>query len=127
ELARIAKLQQESRSQVGGLEIQARDVGRLTKPDLDHLQGAELTKRQVDRGLVSPEEGVTSQIDGLLADLKNNKVDSPDIERRMRSVRDEVARLAKEHLPAIGQSLTSAIKASQGDAETEPPAEGKKE
>ncbi|HXT61203.1 MAG TPA: hypothetical protein VN699_21360 [Pirellulales bacterium] len=115
ELARMLKLQREAREQVSGLEIQLREIGALTKQDLDHLQGAELIQRQVDRGLVSPGEGVASQITGLLADLTNNRVDSPDVERHMRRLLAEVNRLGEQELPLIGRDLTAALKSSQAD------------
>ena len=116
ELARMLKLQREAREQISGLEIQLRDVGELGKQDLDHLQGAELTQRQIDRGLVSPGEGVASQIAGLLAELTNNKVDSPDVERHMRRLLNELQRLGEQELPLISREMTSALKSSQADA-----------
>ena len=117
ELARVLKLQREARQQIAGLEIQLREVGALGKQDLDHLQGAELTQRQVDRALVSPGEGVKSQIAGLLADLTNNKVDSPDVERHMQRLLDELERLGQEELPLISRELTAALKSSQADGD----------
>lgn len=119
ELARMLKLEREAREQVSGLEIQLREIGDLGKQDLDHLQGAELTQRQVDRGLVSPGEGVASQIAGLLAELTNNKVDSPDIERHMRRLLDELGRLGEQELPLISRELTSALKSSQAGVEAD--------
>lgn len=116
ELARMLKLEREAREQVSGLEIQLRQLGELAKQDLDHLQGAELTQRQVDRGLVSPGEGVAAQIAGLLAELTNNKVDSPDVERHMRRLLDELGRLGEQELPVISRELTTALKSSQADA-----------
>jgi hypothetical protein len=113
EVSRALAMQQEARSQVAGLEIQLQDVGHLTRPDLDQLQGAELTQRQVDRSLTSPNEGVPAQIAGLLADLANNKIDSPDIQRRMEGLLAEIGRLEREHLPPIAQALTSAIKRTE--------------
>lgn len=110
ELARVLKLQQESRAQVGDLQVQLDKVGSLNKQDLDHLQSSELTQRQVDRGLTSPSEGVTSQVRNLIADLENNKVDNPEVLRHMQSILDEIARLEKDHLPAIGQELTRSYK-----------------
>lgn len=113
EVARMLKLEREAREQVSGLEIQLREVGQLSKQDLDHLQGAELTQRQIDRGLVSPGEGVAAQVAGLLDELTNNKVDSPDVERHMRRLLSEIDRLGKDELPPIGRELTSALKSSQ--------------
>jgi hypothetical protein len=113
ELARVLKLQRESRGHLAGLQIQMEKVGQLSKQDIDHLQGAELTQRQVERGLTSKTEGVPMQIEGLLSDLRNNKVDSPEVERRMTAIKSEIQRLGKDHLPAIDREMTSSLKASQ--------------
>lgn len=113
ELARVMKLEREARGQVSNLEIQMREVGKLAQQDIDHLQGAELAQRQVDRELSSETEGVQSQIASLLADLRNNKVDSPDLERRMRDLSAELEQVATEHLPEIARDLTTALKQAQ--------------
>jgi hypothetical protein len=116
ELARILKLQRDARSLISGAEIQLAQVGRLEKHDIDHVQGAELIQRQIERGLVSPTDGVLGQIGSLLDDLVNNQLDSPDVERRMQSVFDEVDRLGREELPPLGGEITAALKAAHVDA-----------
>lgn len=128
ELARILQLQRESRRQVAAEEIQVRRLGYLDQREVDRLGGAELTQRQVARGLTSRSEGVPVHVLGLLADLENNKIDSPDVRRRMEGILAELDRLGAEHLPVIARELTAAIKASQVRLEEQPaarPAEGK--
>lgn len=113
ELARILKLQRDARSQLSDAQIQLQQVGRLKKPDIDRLQAAELIQRQVERGLISPSEGLSAQIAGLLADLAQNDLDSPDVERQMQGLLDEIDRLGRDELPSIGGELTAALKAAQ--------------
>jgi hypothetical protein len=113
ELARILKLQRDARSMVAEAGIQQEQVGRFKKQDLDRLQGAELLQQQIERGLVSPGEGVLGQIAELLDDLKHNDIDSPDMDRQMQTVLGEIERLARDHLPLIGGDLTAALKAAQ--------------
>lgn len=113
ELSRVLRMQQESRTQTRSLEIQWEQVRQLEKTDIDALQGAELTQRQVNRALTSRSEGVQGQIDALLADLENNRVDSPDLRRRMESLAAEIDGLAEDHLPIIGRELTNAMKTAQ--------------
>jgi hypothetical protein len=113
ELQRVLKLQQDARGQTRSLEIQIHDVGQLTKQDIDHAQAAELNQRQVTRTLTSPAEGIPAQIADFLADLENNRVDSPDIERHMRGILDELGRLGQQHLSTIERELTSVVKAAQ--------------
>jgi hypothetical protein len=131
ELDRVLKLQRESRAQITALDGQLRPPGRFQRQDLDRLQGAELSQRQVARGLTGPTEGVLDHLARLLAELENNRVDSPDLVRRMRAMLAEIDRLGKEQLPPIGKELTSSLKtaaagledaASQGDSAAMKPA-----
>jgi hypothetical protein len=123
ELSRVLEMQQRSRRQVGELDLRLGEVGRLNQLDLDHLGGAELGQQQVRRALTSRDEGVPGQILGLLADLENNKVDSPDIYRRMEALLEALDRLDREHLPIIERELASAIKAVQVDLQDQAPGE----
>src|SRR6185312_10435482 len=113
ELERVLKLEQDARAQTRSLEIQLDQTGRLTKQDVDHAQSAELNQRQVKRTLTSPNEGIGAQIADFLTDLASNRVDNPDIERRMTSIVEELDRLGEEHLGTIERELTSVIKAAQ--------------
>ena len=113
ELQRVLKLQQDARAQTKSLEIQLEQVGRLNKQDVDHAQSAELNQRQVKRTLTSQTEGIPAQIADFLTDLASNRVDSPEIERRMADVLDELDRLGQQHLTTIERELTSVIKAAQ--------------
>ena len=42
-----------------------------------------------------------------------NKVDSPQITRRMRALREDLSRVARENLPAVERDLTASLKAAQ--------------
>jgi len=112
DLARVLEMQRQSRRQVADLEIRLGEIGRLDRLDVDRLRGAELGQRQVNRTLTSRSEGVPMQIIGLLAELENNKVDSPDVQRQMEGLLAEIERLGREHLPIINRELTAAIKAA---------------
>jgi len=120
ELSRVLEMQKQSRRQVGDLEIRLGEAGGLSQLDRDrlrgaelNLRGAELNQRQVRHTLTSRSDGVPMHILGLLADLENNKVDSPDIARQMQALLNEIDRLETEHFPIIERELTSAIKAAQ--------------
>jgi hypothetical protein len=119
ELLRVLKMQRSGRRQVAASKIKCEAVGRLNQRDIDDLRGAELNQRQVDRTLANPSEGVPMHVAGLLADLANNGIDSPDVRRRMGALLTEIERLASEHLPVIGRELTGAIKAAQVSLEEE--------
>ena len=115
EINRALKLQQETRGQVGDLQIQLDRVGQLAKQDVDHAQGAELNQRVVSGTLTSEDRGVPSLINDLLAELKANRVDSPDVKRRMDAIQQELHRLTKDHLGPVEQDLTAVIKNAQTD------------
>jgi hypothetical protein len=124
ELARVLEMQRQSRQQVSALEIRLGEIGQLDQLDLDHLRGAELNQRQIQRTLTSRSEGVPLHILGLLADLENNKVDSPDVQRRMQGLLEEIDRLDRDHLPAIARELTAAIKSTQNRLQDQPLSKG---
>jgi len=113
ELARVLKMQRGSRGQVASLQIRLDQVGRLEEADVDRLLPAELSQRQVHRGLTSRSEGVPVHVLALLADLENNQLDAADVRRRMQALLDEIDRLDREHLTLIGRELTAAIKSAR--------------
>jgi hypothetical protein len=113
ELARVLEMEQTARSHVSGLEVQLDQTGKLSKSDVDVLQGAGLNQQQVERELTSEHDGVRGQIDDFLDELKINKVDGPDTHRAMQGVLDELARLGQGPLPEAARELTAASKAAQ--------------
>ena len=122
ELARLLKLQRDCRTPLGELQIRLEQLGHFEQVDIDHLQGAELNQRQVAHGLTSRSDGVPMHILALVADLANNRVDSPDIQRRMQGLLADLDRLDREHLGVIGRELTAAIKAAQINGPQKPAA-----
>jgi len=127
ELARVLDMQRESRAQTAALEIRLEEMRkqradpeippdeilRLEQTDVDRLQAAELGQRRASRALADPDEGVPKQVRALLADLESNRVDSPDVRRRMEGLLEEIDRLAAERLTPIGRELTAAVKAAR--------------
>lgn len=125
ELARLLRLQRESRSHLADLALQWEKVPEVVRQDVDHLQSAELAQQNVERGLVSPSEGVASQVESLLADLKHNKVDSPDAQRHLQRLAEAIAGLAANELPEISRALTGAFKRASELAEDAARPDGK--
>lgn len=110
ELVRVLEMQRQLRTQVAALQARA-GAASLSQPDVDHLRGAELNQRRVSDALTDRRDGVPSHIVSLLADLENNKIESPAIQQRMQRLLAEVERLAGGELPTIRRELTAAIKA----------------
>jgi len=115
ELNRALGLERECRGGVMSLKIQLEKVGRLEKSDLDQLQVAQQNQRQIARTLASGAEGIQPLVADLLSELAMNKVDNPDLKRRMQSIQAELKRLSREHLGPIDQQLVRAIKDAQLD------------
>ena len=83
QLAEVLRVERQSRSQTKSLEIGLDIQPRFAKQDVDQLQSAELNQRQVARLLADPNDGVTTQIAALLDELESNRVDCPEVSRRM--------------------------------------------
>jgi hypothetical protein len=110
ELIRVLQLQRDTCSQVRLLEIRLHETGSLEQPDIDRLQAAEFSQREILRSLTSRSDGLPKQILGLLADLETNRIDNPDFQRRLQGVLAAFDRIEREHLPRIGSELTAVIK-----------------
>ena len=112
-MKRVLGIQRQGRQQVADLEIRAGEIGLLDQLDLDHLRGVELNERQVVRTLSSRTDGLPMQILALREELENNRLSSPDVQRRMEAMLKELDRLDREQFPVIARELTAAIKSSQ--------------
>jgi len=113
DLARALKMEQEARARVKGLEIQMEQVGKLKAADLDQLQAAELQQRDVRRMLTGSSTAARKQVAGLLEQLANNKLGSPQIERRMNDLERMLGELEQKALPGAERELTAALKNAQ--------------
>jgi hypothetical protein len=113
ELLRALTMQQSGREQIEGSRIRLQELKRFEQPDVDRLRAAELNQRQVDKLLTSTGEGVPMHVLAILADLENNRLETPDLVQRMQDILVELERISREHLPEIGRELTSAIKTAE--------------
>ena len=115
QISEVAQLQRETRSQAAGLRIQLEELQRFNREDVDHLQSVELNQRQVSHRLGHPVDGVLSQIDELLSELKSNRVDNTEVEARMTHVADVIRELVDGPLPAVQQEIVKALKIARED------------
>lgn len=118
ELARALKLQQEVRATVQGLQTQIAQVSELTRSDIDQAQAVSLNQRQIARTLTHKTEGVPGIIERLLMTIRINRLEVVQLERRMRAIAEEVARLDREHLGRIDHDLAAGIKNGQSSFES---------
>lgn len=114
-LQAMLKQERASKGAVAQLQQQLQGTGRMTKGDIERLQQAELVHRErVDQRLRGTTGSLADDVQRILDELANNQLDHPDIERRMQSFRDEIDRLAREHLPEIDRELNGARRDLEG-------------
>lgn len=113
QLADALNVQREARSQTKALQIQVAQTREITGDDAVDLQSAELNQRRVDSLLAGEQDGVLAQIDALLDMVRRNRVDNPDLRRRIGELRDAVRQIATDRLPGIQRDLLTAHKAAQ--------------
>ena len=125
EVARLLQLQRTARDSVRALDLRLHASGSLQQTDIDPLQLAELTQREIVHGLTDRDEGVSALALSILADLETNRIDNPECARRMQGLLDEFTRLQREHLVPIGDELTLAVKGVQTRLQSSPPPIGR--
>lgn len=113
QLAEALTIQREARSQTKALQIQFDQTGKLAPTDVVDLQSAELNQRRVDRLLAGEHDGVLTQIDALLDMARQNRLDNPDLERRIGDLGKAIRQITTNELPAIGRDLLTGLKAGQ--------------
>ena len=119
ELRRVLEMQRSARGRVAELAVRLGELAELSRPDLDHLQAAELTQRRIEDELTGKGDSIPGYVTALMTDLDNNRLDRPDVRRRMQSLLAELERAGRDDLPPIRHELTTAIKSAQ--AEGAPP------
>jgi hypothetical protein len=117
ELARALALQRQVRQQVAASDALLQGKRRPDPSDVGSLANAERAQRHVRDLLTSRVDGVPMQALGVLADLEDNKLDSPDIKRWMRTLLARLDQLNRDELPAVGVELTAAIKTAETQLE----------
>lgn len=113
ELARVLDSQTTSRSHVSNVQLQLQNVGQLRAQDVDTLQAAELTQRNVERDLLDETTGVRRRVQRLLDMMTNNRIDSPDLTRRMQQILDSIDLIGRRDLPQANAALIQAVKDAQ--------------
>lgn len=121
ELERVLKMQQSGRVPVAAVQEQVAKKEPPKQSPVSQLRAAELTQREVNRSLTSPGEGVRMHVAALLAELRDNDIDSPDVKRRAEGILAEIESLAAGLLPEINRHLTAAAKSYQAAEEESAP------
>ena len=113
QLGEVLRLQRQARTLITEVAARQADEGKWQPRDLDVLQSADLQQRQVQRLLNNPDDGLSKQIEQLLAELKSNRLGEEGISSRMQSLLKQVRRLSDDVLPPLEEELATALKSAR--------------
>lgn len=113
DLERAFKLQQQAHDQVDDLVAQLKNADKFRPEDLDTLKRTELGQRDVTSQLINPATGLEKRARDLFDELRNNQINDPETERRLKRIADELDRIGQDHLRPIEEELTQARKLLQ--------------
>jgi hypothetical protein len=116
-LGEILRLQRQARGLIAEVVARQQDEGKWQPSDLDVLQSADLQQRQVQRLLANPDDGLSKQLDLLLAELAANRLQDDGMATRMKELQEQVVRLNSDILPPLAEQLSSALKTARLRAE----------
>lgn len=105
ELSRAVKMQQECRRQAEAMLGHLASTP-LEQGDAERLQALEYSQREINRQLTGRNEGLPSHLSAVLFDLEINQLCAAELWQRMNALQAELARLAREQLPAVMHRLT---------------------
>jgi hypothetical protein len=117
ELERALTMQRVGRDQVESLRTRLSTRHHFEQSDVDRLQAAEHSQRDVNRVLTSRSEGVPMHLLALQADLDNNGIANADTRQRIVAILSELERLECEVIPPLGRDLIAVVKTAQVDRE----------
>jgi hypothetical protein len=112
-LAEALKLQQTTRDDVNGLEIQLRDAGQLAAGDRDTLSTAELNQRRVGRSLIGTPDSIATQAETLISALEMNGITTVGLPRQMDDLKQAFGALAAGPLPTAERELSASRKTAE--------------
>ncbi len=110
QIAEVARQQQQTRGQTSQLAVPLREVGALSRDEIDQLQGAELNQRQVQQRLGHPSDGIQTQVAALIEDLRSNGLERSATMDRLVPLHAGIRALNENTLPGIEHRLIDALK-----------------
>jgi hypothetical protein len=112
-LERAEQAQSQTRDQTGDLDVQLDKAGRLRPTDVDVLKRAQADQRRVNNVLASPADGAATVVRGLVDEMRQNHIASPQTRQRLERFDRELSALGQSHLAAIDNHLTRAVKTAE--------------
>jgi hypothetical protein len=116
QLLALRAMQDRALNKVIGAEQQWRAMGKLRPEDVVELSEAEQLQKdiqarigaQAEPGESTPATGLRGELAQLEEMLKENKLPKSEVADRVRAIREELERIAREHLPKIEPGLNKA-------------------
>lgn len=113
QLGEVLRMQRQSRTLISEVAARQADEGKWQPRDLDVLQSADLQQRQVVRLLKNPDDGLSKQIELLLAETQANRLGEEGIASRMLSLQKQIRRLSDDVLPPLEEQMATALKSAR--------------
>jgi hypothetical protein len=121
ELLRLREWQEKALKKVVEAEQQLKGAGKLRPEDFDGLVEAEQLQKQIQARVgAAPEEGLRGDLRRLDQMMRDNKLPPSGTRDRLKLMKDELERLAREHLPQIEPQITTARQKLANDGPKEP-------
>lgn len=112
-LERAEQAQSQTRDQTGDLDVQLDKAGRLRPSDVDVLKRVQADQRRMNDVLASPADGAATAVRGLLDEMRQNHIASPQTRQRLERFDRELSELGRSHLAAVDNHLTRAVKMAE--------------
>ena len=124
ELVRLQQMQEEALNLVKDIQ-RKKAKNKLAPKDLDQLIEAEQLQKQIQERLgARSEEGLREELARLEQWIKDNKLPPSEARDKIKTLRNELDRLAQEELPQIEPHLAEARKEMIGTAKPTPKNKG---
>jgi hypothetical protein len=122
ELIRLREWQEQALKKVIEAEQEWRATGKLRPETLDKLLEAEQVQKQIQARVGAREdEGLRAELERLKQMMADNKLPPSGAQDRVKMLKSELDRLAREKLPQAEQHLADASKDNKDAKEARPP------
>ncbi len=124
EIVRLQKMQEEANNLIKEVQKKSAD-NKVTKREIDELIEAEQLQKQLQERLGnSSDEGLREELAKLQQSIKDNKLPPSKVQDQIKTLKNELERLAQEDLQQIEPSLAEARKELVGASAPAPKNKG---
>jgi hypothetical protein len=122
ELLELRVMQAKAIAKVVGAEEHWRGTGKLRPEDVRELAEAEQLQKQIQARVgETPDEGIRGELRRMEQALQDNQLPPSATTERVKAMKEELDRLAREHLPEIEPRLTAARRDLADPPDAKPP------